>query len=200
MEAQVLARCGKPKWNMRGLSVNRMAATLALGLAIAWIAPGGVAIAGGGCADVSAYERGQSAGDGSVGVPPTSPGSPVEASAKSRRGPIHRLMAHSHIISWIRTATASIFLNRSWEPREATSGPPIDLVDPCSGPGAAHPQKVPVAGGRPLKQDRPERSVAARFEYAFATNDQSPGAKSIARELAARGLGAVPGAVSAGQK
>jgi hypothetical protein len=186
-----------------GLSVSRIAATLVLGLAIALFGSGGVAIAGDGCSDASAYERGLSngvAGDGAVGVPPISPGSTVGASAKAGRGPIHRLIAHSHIISWIRAATASIFLNRAREPHERTSGPPIDLLDPCSVPGTAHPQKAPVAGGRPLPQDRPERSVAARFEYAFAAKDQSPGAKSVARELAARGLGAVPGVDSAGQK
>ena len=174
------------------------APALFLAIACLWALFGGTALAGSGCPAQATAQVQSPLVLGSTDVGPA--GSNLSTSATTEQhGPLRRLLAHSHVISWIRTAARRIIHPRSHlaDPAEASAGNPSVVqpgcVDvPARADVAARPNPHPpvlqpkaTATAR-LPRTRPDGSIARRFEFAFAASSQTPGALSIERELAGR--------------
>jgi hypothetical protein len=149
---------------------------LFLALTGLWMLAAGAALAGGACSSLTPAE---------IALHPTAEiqvpaQKSVDAASEGPR-PLHRLMAHSHVISWIRSAVRMVLLTRSAEPPGTASGSPLALQPGCT---YVSPNG-PVAEGVPLPRLR-QSAATKRFEFAFATVGQTRGSARVARQLATR--------------
>jgi hypothetical protein len=96
-------------------------------------------------------------------------------------GLIRRLLAHSHVVTWVRAAAGKIFATDR-EPRD-----PSDCDSPARS-GVANRSVDRGVSSRlvPFPRQRPIRVVTAQFQSVFAATTESPGTKNVARELAIR--------------
>lgn len=153
---------------------------LCLALAGLWTLAAGAAFADGACsspalAEVALHRTAE------IQAPAGTSTARDAASAGPR--PLHRLVAHSHVISWIRAAVRLVLLSRSGEPPGTASGSPLALQPGC----AAVSPNGSVAEGVPLPRLR-QSAATERFEFAFATVGQTRGSARVARQLATRRL------------
>jgi hypothetical protein len=151
---------------------------LFLALAGLWMLAAGAALAGGACSGLTAAE---------IAVHRTAEiHAPAEKSvdaASEGPRPLHRLVAHSHFISWVRSALRTVLNSRSAKSPGTASGAPLALQPGCAD---VSPNGT-VAEGVPLPR-LPQSAAIERFEFAFAAVGQTRGSVRVARQLATRRL------------
>jgi rare lipoprotein A len=178
--------------------------TIAAGLASCWIASGEPAVAGSVCGSASWYGLGGQTASGEQIVPgaltaahrtlPFGTQVKVENLVNGRavvvrindRGPFVRgrmidvTRAAAEKLGFIRAGVARV--------RMTVVGRGTAEIDGSCGRAGTGTQQA-IADAVPLPRERPEGSFSVRFGYAFLQADQTPGASSLAQELAIRALG-----------
>ena len=169
--------------------MNTRVAALAIGLASFWITFSGIAFAASNCLSNldSADTRTTAAGAGKdAGAKVAYPSRTQVAAARGDfRVRFRQRFERSRVVTWVRTAVEKLGFPRATE--TGTIGPPIELDPSCRNVvTASNPSVVvPLPRERPARK-RPDTPLAARFGSAFLAADQTPGARTIARELAVR--------------
>jgi hypothetical protein len=172
--------------------VDTRVAALAIGLASFWITFSGIAFAASNCPSGldSADTRTTAAVAGKdAGAQDAFPSRTHVAAARGDfRERFRERFERSRVVAWVRAAVEKLGFPRATEARGTDIiGPPIELDASCRNVvTASNPSVVvPLPRERPTRK-RPDTPLAARFGSAFLAADQTPGARSIARELAVR--------------